>query len=95
LRRLLAYPKINARVSTAEAEAFVALLNESAVMADDPNQPTSPRTADPQDDYLVALAQVSQSFIVSGDKHLLGMVEQFPVYSPASFRRLLSVHGND
>jgi len=64
-------------------------------MADDPDQPPSPRTADPQGDYLVALAQVSQSFIVAGDKHLLGMVEQLAVYSPASFRRLLSVHEND
>ena len=89
LARVLAYPKIRSRVSLAEAERFVDLLNRLAVIVVDRAEPPSVRTADPDDDYLVALAETARAAIVSGDKHLLDMAGQLPVYSPADFRQLL------
>lgn len=90
LQRVLAYPKLESRVSTAEAKAFLALLSEGATIVDDPAEPPSLRTADPHDGYLVALAEAARAVIVSGDKHLLGMAGRLPVYSPADFRPLVS-----
>lgn len=89
LRRVLGYPKIESRVSSAEAEAFLALLNVGAVILDDPTQPPSLRSADPHDDYLIALAETARAVIVSGDNHLLDLAGQIPVYSPAGFGDLL------
>jgi putative PIN family toxin of toxin-antitoxin system len=94
LKRVLAYPKIRARVSEAEAEEFLALLNEVATVVDDPDQSPSVSTADSQDDYLVALAEDARAVIVSGDKHLLDMAGQLPVYPPADFRNLLTAREN-
>lgn len=95
LRRVLAYPKISVRVGPADAQAFLALLNDTAVIVDDPTQPPTIRTADPGDDYLVALAQAARAVIVSGDKHLLAMAGKLPVYSPADFLHALSAHEDD
>lgn len=89
LRRVLDYPKIRARVSAAESEAFLDLLNQVATIVEDPEPSTAPPTADPQDDYLVALGRVSRAVIVSGDKHLLDLGKQLPVFTPATFLRTL------
>ena len=37
------------------------------------------------DDYLIALASVSHSVLVSGDADLLGLSDQIRVYSPTEF----------
>jgi len=89
LQRVLAYPKIRASVSEVEAAAFLALLEGGATTIDDPARPPSLRTADPNDDYLVALAEAARAVIVSGDRHLLDMAGRLPVYSPADFLRLV------
>lgn len=89
LKRVLAYPKIRSRVSEAEAVEFVSLLNDLATIVDDPAGPPSVRTADPEDSYLVALAEAAQAAIVSGDRHLLELAGRFPVYAPGDFRKLL------
>jgi len=86
LKRVLAYPKIRAKVGAAEAEAVLALLNDGATIVDDPVLTSSPRSADPHDDYLIALAQVARAIIVSGDHHLLEMADQIPVYAPADLQ---------
>lgn len=90
LQRVLAYSKIRSRVSDAEAAEFIALVNDVATIVDDPAQPPSVPTEDPQDDYLVALAEAARVVIVSGDKHLLGLAGRLPVYSPAGFRHLVN-----
>lgn len=95
LQRVLAYPKLESRVSVEEAKAFLALLSEGATIVDDPVGPPSLRTADPHDDYLVALAEAARAVIVSGDRHLLGMAGRLPVYSPADFRHLVSRRANE
>lgn len=85
LERVLAYPKIRARVEPQDAGELVDLLRRSAQMADDPENPPGIRSPDPGDDYLIALAETAQAIIVSGDGHLLGLAGRLPVFSPAEF----------
>ena len=90
LDRALAYPKLRTRVEAAEAQEIVDLLRRSAEMIDDPADAPALRSADPGDDYLIALAAVAKAVIVSGDRHLLVLAPQVPVHSPAEFLALLS-----
>jgi putative PIN family toxin of toxin-antitoxin system len=90
LDRALAYPKLRTRVEAAEAQEIVDLLRRSAEMIDDPADAPALRSADPGDDYLIALAAVAKAVIVSGDRHLLVLAPQVPVLSPAEFLALLS-----
>ncbi|MGI8686712.1 MAG: putative toxin-antitoxin system toxin component, PIN family [Acidimicrobiales bacterium] len=92
LERALAYPKIRARVTAAEADELVDLLRLSADVEDDPAGPPPIRSADPGDDYLVALAEAAGAVIVSGDRHLLDLGDRLPVYTPAEFLALLDAH---
>jgi uncharacterized protein len=83
LRRALAYPKLRSHVTDEEADAFVALLRETAEMARDVR--ASPRLSrDPDDDYLISLARSSAAMLVSGDRDLLDL-KGAPVASPRSF----------
>ena len=47
------------------------------------------RSADPGDDYLIALASAHRAALVSGDKHLLSLSSKIPVFSPRDFLELL------
>lgn len=89
LERVLAYPKVRTRVAAPEAAAFLVQLRSGSTMADSPAPPPSIRSADPNDDYLIALAEATRSAIVSGDKHLTSMTGRLPVYTPAGFYALL------
>lgn len=84
LGRALAYPKLGQRIGAEEAAEFVDLLRRSAVVAPDPADPP-PRSPDRGDDYLLALAESQRAVLVSGDKHLLGLGERFPVFEPSTF----------
>ncbi len=85
LRRALAYPKLRRLIPEAEAEAFVAWLAEAATLARDPGGPPPVDSPDPGDAYLLALAAAHEAMLVSGDRHLLGLADGFPVRVPASF----------
>ncbi len=85
LRRALAYPKLRRLVPASEAEAFVAWLAEAANQASDPGGPPPVDSPDPGDAYLLALAAASDAVLVTGDRHLLGLADTFPVRAPASF----------
>ncbi len=89
LDRTLAYPKLRKRIEAAEAQELIELLRRQARMTDDPQDPPSTRSPDPDDDYLLALGAVAQAAIVSGDGHLLGLADELPIYSPAEFLALL------
>lgn len=65
--------------------AYLDLLRRSAEIAADPETPPPIRCADPDDDYLVALAHGQNAALVSGDSHLLDLAGQIPVHSPADF----------
>lgn len=89
LERALGSPKLAQRVEPAEVQEFLELIRRAGQMIDDPVDPPIIRSPDPGDDYLIALAAEAQAVIVSGDRHLLGLADQLPVYSPADFLALL------
>ena len=76
-------------VKGVDAEAYVAWIARSAVLAADPVGAPSVRSADPDDDYLVALAMVERAVLVSGDAHLTVLADRLPVRIPADFLALL------
>jgi len=90
LERVLGYPKIASRVSPDEARDLLEVLRLQARIIDDPDSAPSVRSPDPNDDYLICLAEVAPAVIVSGDSDLLGLAGQIPVYTPAAFLALLT-----
>jgi uncharacterized protein len=88
LERALAYPKIRTRVSADEADAFLVLLRAGARSAEDPTE-RARRSADPGDDYLLALAEAERAVLVSGDKHLLALADTLPVQTARGFLEAL------
>lgn len=84
--RALAYPKIRERVDAEEARTYVRALESGSVRVDDPTA-VEPVSADPRDDYLVALARESGAHVlVSGDRHLTELKEiRPPVVLPREF----------
>jgi uncharacterized protein len=78
VKRALAYPKLRTRVSATDAAAFVTLLRHAAILATDPPA-TARRSADPADDYLLALAESERAILVSGDQHLLALAGELPI----------------
>jgi putative PIN family toxin of toxin-antitoxin system len=89
LTRALAYPKLRRYVSEEDAVAAMAWLDDSAIAVPDPDDPPSVHSADAQDDYLIALASMERVALVSGDKHLLKLDRQIPVFSPRKFLEFL------
>ena len=85
LRRALTYPKLERLVPHADADAFVAWIARSAVLATDPDGPPPVLSADPDDDYLMALAAAERAVLVSDDTHLTTLGSRFPVMTPAEF----------
>lgn len=89
LERALGYSKLRERVTTEETQELVEVLARAGVAVGDPEVPPEVRSPDPNDDYLIALASVSRSVLVSGDADLLGLSDQIPVYSPAEFLAMI------
>jgi uncharacterized protein len=91
LAGVLARPRLRRWISTATASEFVAGLEESAVIIDDPPEPAA-LTADPDDDYLIALARAGGAdYLVSGDRHLTELADADPpVLTPRQFLELLT-----
>ena len=91
LRDVLARPKFRRWVSAATAVEFVAGMAEDALVIDDPSAHPG-LSPDPDDDYLVALARAGAAdYLVSGDRHLLGLADpEPPVLTPRQFRDLLT-----
>ena len=91
LDRALHYRKLSRNISSEEAHELIALLKRSANVRDDPVQTTEPRCADPGDEYLIALAEAAGAVIVSGDRHLLDLADEMPIYSPRAFLEFLAL----
>jgi hypothetical protein len=92
LARALAYPKLSRFISSDEADELIGLLERGALMVDDPTAPPDIPSPDPNDGYLIALARKARSVLVSGDRDLLGLSGQIPVYSPDQFLDLVEEH---
>jgi len=65
--------------------AYLALVRREAELAPDPEGPPPIRCADPDDDYLIALAHSQNAALISGDRHLLELAGRIPVFAPAEF----------
>ena len=90
LERALGYPKLRRHISEGEAvELRRWLLGGATVVADPPSDPPV-RSRDPDDGYLIALASAHRAALVSGDKHLLALEGEMPVFSPRAFVDLLA-----
>jgi uncharacterized protein len=89
LERALAYPKLRRRIQESEAIAIVDWLRRLATIVPDPDEPPPRHSEDPGDDYLIALAAHERAVLVSGDRHLLALAGELPIYAPADFLRLL------
>lgn len=90
LERVLGYPKIARRVSATEARELLDMLRLQADLISDPGSAPSVRSPDPDDDYLICLAEAAPAVLVSGDSDLHGLADQIPVYTPAAFLILLA-----
>jgi uncharacterized protein len=89
LERALAYPKLRDRVEAGDASEFVALLRQTTTLASDPSTVAS-RSEDPDDDYLLALAEQERAILVSYDRHLLALADRFPIVTAHAFLETLS-----
>jgi len=78
---VLIRPKFRRWVSVADAVAFVEALGGYADLYPDPDTP-APRVRDPEDDYLVALAEAAEAVIVTGDADLLDADLNPPAITP-------------
>lgn len=85
VERTLALPRLRRYVSAEDAAESIALLRSAATLLADPAG-LSPRTSDPDDDYLIALAETSHALLVSGDKHVLALRGELPIRTPREFR---------
>ena len=80
---VLARPKLPRWVSQATASDYLDALTEAATMIDDPPDPPK-RSANPDDDYLLALLDAANAnHLVSGDPHLTSLANHdVPVMTP-------------
>ncbi len=62
----------------------------NASVVDNPDTRPPVCSRDPDDDYLIALASEHRAILVSGDKDLLALAEEIPVFSPRAFLDLLT-----
>ncbi len=88
LERAFAYPRLRAHVDPSQAAEFVSLLAHGAILAPDPPAPAR-RSADPGDDYLLALAESERAALVSGDRHLLDLADELPIQTARAFLETL------
>lgn len=100
LERALAYPKLRRLVDDEDARGFSAWLRNAGTLAEDPHEMPPIRSSDPGDDYLLALAVYERATLVSGDRHLLdlaqnyfGAPDELPIFSPGSFLEFLDREG--
>ena len=90
LQRALAYPKLRPYISESDAADLVRWVGDSASVVVDPDADPPVHSRDPNDDYLIALASAHRAALVSGDKDLLALEEEIPVFSPRAFLDLLA-----
>jgi uncharacterized protein len=90
LERALAYPKLRPYISESDAADLVRWVAGGASIVVDPDPDPCVRSRDPDDDYLIALASAHRAALVSGDKDLLALDGEIPVFSPRAFLDLLA-----
>lgn len=86
----LNYPKIVKRLPASDSERFVRMLAADARLVNDPEIEPIVRSSDPDDDYLLALAEQERAALVTGDGDLLALAGTIPVMTPRQFLKLIS-----
>jgi putative PIN family toxin of toxin-antitoxin system len=91
LAGVLARARFRRWMTAEEADAFVATLRAAATLIEDPPVEAG-LTADPDDDFLVALARAANAdFLVSGDRDLTDLPDPNPpILTPRAFLELVS-----
>ncbi len=89
LERTLRYSKIASVITATESAAVILLLCHFATWLSIQDVEPVVHSRDANDDYLIALAQVSRLNLVSGDDDLLALANHIPVSTPARFLGLL------
>ena len=91
LDTVLARAKFRRWLSVEDARTFIGDVRVLADLVADPPASPVPVTADPKDEFVVALAKVANVVaLVSGDPHLTDLVDlNPPVLTPAAFLTLL------
>lgn len=89
LERALAYPELSRLIPAERAAELVGLLRAEAELVDNPDESPPVRSEDPGDDYLLALSVAHGAALVSGDKHVLALAADLPIYRPVEFLELL------
>lgn len=85
LERALKYKKSQKYIKISEIVELVEFFRLEGSLVEDPQESPPISSKDPDDDYIISLAQRTQSVIVSGDSHLLALSDKIPVYSPIDF----------
>ena len=87
LANVLCRPKFRRYLSIEDAHLFVNTIRELAVIVDDPPEEDDPITGDPDDDFLVVLAEVAGAdVLVSRDPDLTAVQRPgFVVMTPRTF----------
>jgi putative PIN family toxin of toxin-antitoxin system len=85
LEEVLGREKFRRYVDLDTARDYVDMLRREGLLSADPEGPPPLRSADPDDDYLIALAHSQNAVLVSGDHHLLDLGGGAPILSPADF----------
>ena len=85
LRLVLHREKFRRYVDLDVVDQYIELLRRDAATAADPTGPPPIRCADPDDDYLIALAHSRSAALVSGDSDLLELAGKIPVFTPSEF----------
>lgn len=94
LTTVLDRPKFSTHAAEGRAGAFVAALVDRGVIVKD-SSTAAGATADPDDDYLVALARTHRAeAIISGDRHLLdAKSDDLAVWTPRELVERLDLAG--
>jgi putative PIN family toxin of toxin-antitoxin system len=85
LETVLRRDKFRRYLDLDEVSAGIRILLDEGQMVPDPTEPPPVQCADPNDDYLIALAHSQGAALVSGDRHLLELAGSIPVFSPSEF----------
>lgn len=85
VERTLARPKLRKRIAPDDGVRFIEILGQFAEVVEDPRDAPPVRSADPDDDYLLALAARERAQLVSGDEHVLALAATLPISSPRAF----------
>jgi uncharacterized protein len=86
LEEVLRRKKFRRYVDLAAVAEYIDLLRRDATLVEDPEGPPPLRSADPDDDYLIALAHSQNAILVSGDKHLLDIGRGAPILAPGDLK---------